>query len=586
MRRSFASWILCLLGLASLPAQASTPQVTALSTPAISSGLPVYGHTLTFVTTLSPFTTAGDPSQNGTVVFVADGALTPPYPVDPTGAARISLTFLPGTHFIAAQFTGNASYLAAFSAALMFQVNTAVSTVAMSATPTQLGQPVTIRAAVTLFGGSSGVSSRARGFHRFGGRHHGLYRRAGSERCGRMHHQLPADRTGYDQRRLPGQLLHRSSQRIDPDHSGKVGAERLSGDHPRCTRVGDTVTVGTLVLGAQGGPTPTGPVTISLSGSNSAVTLDSGGHGSFTLPTVGAGAYAISATYAGDANYQSATATPMTLPVGKVGTLVTLAPVAPQVEQPVTLKATVSLVNWASAAANGTVDFTSGGAPLAGCTGLTLHSGAAICSTVFRRTGSVTIAAVYSGDTNTNPSTGSAQLNVGKMSASTYIAASPDNSLYGGPIILDALVLGAQGADGPTGAVTFSEGAVTLGTAPLSVDGRARLTVPSAQLAPFPAGPHTINSAYNGDANYGFGTPVSTTFRVSKASTTTSLSANSGGPFTATVTVQAPGAGTPTGSVQFSSGGAAFATAPLAAQGSAFVARVPTGPFYGSITAS
>jgi hypothetical protein len=52
--------------------------------------------------------------------------------------------------------------------------------------------------------------------------------------------------------------------------------------------------------------------------------LDNTGHGSVNLPSTGvapfaAGSYTVNGAYSGDANYQSATAKPMSLTIGRVG---------------------------------------------------------------------------------------------------------------------------------------------------------------------------------------------------------------------------------------------------------------------------
>src|SRR5215472_7807752 len=104
MRRAGGSVVPCFVAI--VRSLAGAPQTTTLSTP-VTAGAPVYGQTLTVVTRLSPFTPASNPAQNGTVVFSVDGQSTTPTPLDATGTAAISLSFLPGTHTIAAQFNGS-----------------------------------------------------------------------------------------------------------------------------------------------------------------------------------------------------------------------------------------------------------------------------------------------------------------------------------------------------------------------------------------------------------------------------------------------------------------------------------------------
>jgi uncharacterized protein (TIGR03437 family) len=242
------------------------------------------------------------------------------------------------------------------------------------------------------------------------------------------------------------------------------------------------------------------------------------------------------------------------------------------------------LANWANVAVTGTVDFTRNGSPLTGCTGVSVQNGAALCTTTFPQLGGLTLGARYNGDANTSPSNGSLPLSVGKVAPSPYLAAAPTAPIFGAPVTITTLVLGANGVAAPTGNVTFRDGSNTLATVPLNASGQAVLVAPSSSVPAFSAGAHAITATYNGDANYAPSAPVSLTLPVGKAATVVSLSAEPGGPFVATVAAQAPGSGTPTGSVQFLRNGAPFATVPLAQPGpSATVAASSQG---GNISAA
>jgi uncharacterized protein (TIGR03437 family) len=354
---------------------------------------------------------------------------------------------------------------------------------------------------------------------------------------------------------------------------------------------GDTVTLDTLVQGPQGGMAPTGTVTFTDGPTIlGVVALGSNGRALLAAPkgslgALSAGTHNIAATYSGDDNYQTSPGANLTLTIGKVGTFVTVASSTAQLDQPVTLKANVTLANWASVPVGGTVDFSNGSAPISGCTGVKAQNGVAACATNFPQTGQMTVGAAYNGDSNTLPGTGLIQLNVGKAAASAYLAIAPSAPVYGEQTAIDALILGAQGLAAPSGAITFSEGTTVFGTFPLDSNGRASLSAPAQGIPVFPAGPHTVTATYNGDANYVPAAPVALNLLVAKANTTTLLSASAGG-LVANVNVQPPGGGVPTGAVQFSSGGNLFATVPLIAHGSGFVASVATGSQAGAITAT
>ncbi|HLH42461.1 MAG TPA: Ig-like domain repeat protein [Bryobacteraceae bacterium] len=343
---------------------------------------------------------------------------------------------------------------------------------------------------------------------------------------------------------------------------------------PSAPAYGDPFTIGALVLGLQGGPTPTGTVTVSWSGGSAQIALDNTGHGTVSVPSAGAppfaaGSYAINGAYSGDANYQSASAKPMNLTIGKVAALVTIASASPQVSQAVTLRATVTPANWAAVPLTGTVDFSAGGNPIAGCTGLRLQNGSAACTTTFQQVGMVNLAVAYTGDANANASSGSIQLAVGKMAASIYLAISPSAPVYGAPLTLDALVLGAQGAPAPTGIVTFFEDGSALAAVAMGNDGRAMLAAPGAQIPAFSVGSHTVSATYNGDANYGVAASAAATFSVGRTSAQIAVSSslNPASPdqsvtFTASVS-GGVGLTTPTGSVQWSDGPSSLGAAAL-----------------------
>jgi hypothetical protein len=121
----------------------------------------------------------------------------------------------------------------------------------------------------------------------------------------------------------------------------------------------------------------------------------------------------------------------------------------------------------------------------------------------------------------------------------------------------------APGVATLTGTVTFSEGAATLGTAPIS-GGKAVLpwTFTAAGLQP-------VVAVYSGDTN-NKQSAVTVTVNVLQDSTKTVLTSNRNPAvlgqsimFTATISVVAPGAGSPTGGVAFKDGTTILATVPV-----------------------
>ena len=223
-----------------------------------------------------------------------------------------------------------------------------------------------------------------------------------------------------------------------------------------------------------------------------------------------------------------------------------------------------------------------GSTSIAGCTGLVPQSGVAICATIFAQLGSYTITARYNGDANTSPGTAILQLSAARVVAGIYAASAPTAPVFGVPVTVTALLLGANGVAPPGGTVSFYDGATLAGVAKVGADGRASLPLSAGVLA---VGQHTFLASYSGDANYASVTAAPMAVIVGKASTATALNASFGMPFTATVSVLAPGAGMPTGTVQFLWPGAPAGTAPVVQQNGMATASMAAGSWSGGVWA-
>jgi hypothetical protein len=179
--------------------------------------------------------------------------------------------------------------------------------------------------------------------------------------------------------------------------------------------------------------------------------------------------------------------------------------------------------------------------------------------------------ATYAGDGSFSQNSGVAGQTVSKASTAASLSSSANPSIINQAVTFTATVSAvAPGAGAPTGTVTFSDGATSLGSASL-VNGQATLTTSTLAV-----GSHSITASYGGDGN--FNSSSSTMSQtVNKASTATSLSSSANPStigqavaFTATtVNVVALGAGTPTGAVTFGDGGTAMATVALGSNGTA-----------------
>ena len=156
-----------------------------------------------------------------------------------------------------------------------------------------------------------------------------------------------------------------------------------------------------------------------------------------------------------------------------------------------------------------------------------------------------------------------ALLTVLNPATTTALLSSANPSVFGQSVSFTATVTSPGGA--PTGTVTFSDNAISLGSGSLDASGTATLT--TASLA---VGPHSITASYSGDANFtsSSSSPLSQT--VNKAATTvTSISSVNPSVFGTGVTLSAvvapvvPGAGSPSGTVSFQDGATLLGASPL-----------------------
>jgi hypothetical protein len=340
---------------------------------------------------------------------------------------------------------------------------------------------------------------------------------------------------------------------------------------------GQSVTFTATVAGT-GGP-PTGTVTFFDGGTSLGTsTLNGSGMATVTTSLLAAGSHAITASYGGDANFNSSSAPQITQVVLRPTTTALVSSPNPStVAQSVTFTATVSS---SAGTPTGSVTFFEGGTSLG--TG-TLSGGVATFSLSSLALGSHSITASYGGDANFSGSTSPTFTHAvvpGKPSTTALIS-SLNPSVAGQPVTFTAMVSGAGGP--PTGTATFLDGATSLGTLPL-IAGVATFTTSS--LA---AGTHAITARFDGDTNFAISTSalVSQMINAKPTTTTLVLSVNpsaAGQSVTFTATVGGAG-GPPTGAVTFfdssttlgtgtlSAGVASFTTSSLAAGSHPITAR-------------
>ena len=285
----------------------------------------------------------------------------------------------------------------------------------------------------------------------------------------------------------------------------------------------------------------------------------SGGAASMSTAALAVGSHSITAAYQGDANYNAATSAALTQTVTKATATVGL---SSSVNPSASGQAVVFTATLSPATATGSVQFLDGATVIGTAT---VSGGAASMSTAALAAGSHSITAAYQGDANYNAATSAALTQtVTKATATVGLSSSVNPSASGQAVVFTATLSPATA----TGSVQFLDGATVIGTATVS-GGAASMS--TAGLA---AGSHSITAAYQGDANYNAANSAALTQTVTRAATTTAISAGSGTisfgqsvSLTASVTPASA-----TGTVQFMDGATVLGTAALSGGSAAFVA--------------
>ena len=330
------------------------------------------------------------------------------------------------------------------------------------------------------------------------------------------------------------------------------------------TVVGQGYTVQySVTVNPPGSGTPTGNVTVS-DGSASCTATVAAGSCLLTSTSVGT-PKTITATYAGDSNFASSTSAGVSHTVNKASTSTTITSnlsTATVVGQTYTVAYTVAVNSPGSGTPTGNVTVSDGSAS---CTA-TVAAGT--CSLTSTSVGAPkTITATYAGDSNFNGSTSAGVSHtVNQASTTTALTSSANPSVFGQSVTFTAAVTVNSPGAGTIPAnetVTFKDGVTTLGTGTTNSSGVATFATSALTVAT-----HSITAVYAGDTNFATSTGAVSQV-VNQAATTTALTSSANPSvfgqsvtFTATVTVNSPGAGTiPAGeTVTFKDNGSTIGT--------------------------
>ena len=224
-------------------------------------------------------------------------------------------------------------------------------------------------------------------------------------------------------------------------------------------------------------------------------TLNSSGVATYSGALGSGTTHVVTATYSGDGNYNTATAT------ANATTKVTPSVVLAVVTAGKSLSATVTAPEGTSTIPTGTVQFLKGSTTLGTAT-LNSSGVATFTGSYVVHAGDI-LTAVYAGDTNFNSATSNA-ITVEPLDAVVSVTASTMNGIAGQNITLTAAVSSGESTATlvPTGTVTFYDTynavAVSLGSASLVSNG-LNASYASLSTTGLRAGSHNIVAIYSGD---------------------------------------------------------------------------------------
>jgi len=300
---------------------------------------------------------------------------------------------------------------------------------------------------------------------------------------------------------------------------------------------------------------PTGTITFydGVTALGSAVPVNGSGLATLNIPLFSAGGspHSLTAIYNGDTNYLTSTSNAISEVVNKANTTTTVISSAPTSPAGVSITFTATVIGSNGGPVTQTVQFYSNASPLGGP--VTVNgSGIATYSTSSLTTGSYTITATYSGDSNNNTSTSTPITQVITAEASTTLLTSNMPTVpYGTTgVIFTATVSGSLGT--PTGTVQFQDNGANIGT-PITISGGvAQFALAPTQFLP---GNHPITAVYSGDSTYAPDTSNTVFETINKLTPTFSISSSANPSIYGNSVIffgTASGTqGTPTGTVQF-----------------------------------
>ncbi|WP_426571063.1 Ig-like domain repeat protein [Aquihabitans sp. McL0605] len=565
---------------------ARTPTTTALTATANPS---VFGEAVALKATVATVPAGGTPT--GQVQFTDGATVLGTVTVNGSGVATLTTATLPaGSHPIVASYLGDAGDDVSSSSTVTQVVNKASTTVSVIKLPNPAtsGQTVTIKATVspvapsgltpngtvTFFDGATSLGTAtldASAVATFS-----------SSGFASGSHTIIATFNGT------------ANYLTSSQNSGALFVQAADNTTslvatPSSVVFGQSVTLtSTTTVTPPASGTPTGNVQFTDGATVlGTVPINAAGVASITTSQLAFGTRHVVATYLGDFTFTLSVSPAFDVTVAAASTTTGLSssPNPSQSAELVVFTATVAVAAPSGSTPTGAVQFTEG-ATVLGTSTLT-PAGVAQFSTTSLPSGTHHVVATYQGVTGiAGSSSTTVDQVVGLAATTTSLSSAANPSLVGQSVVLTATVAGPSAAV-PTGTVTFTDGATTIGT--VSVDAAGVAQLPTTALA---VGSHTITASYGGDPSFSPSASTPLTQVVDQASTAVGVGlapslAVAGEPvmLSSQVFISAPGAAPFTGTMTFRAGATVLGASSVDATGFAGLttSAVPVGS--SSITA-
>ncbi len=424
----------------------------------------------------------------GTVTFTSGGS-TLCVATLPAASCSTSTSLAPGNYPVSATYSGDSNYTGTTATGASFKVTKAATSMTESASPASIGYGAQDTLSETgLPGGATGTVTFTSG---------------GNTLCVAT---LPATSCQTSTTLATGVYPVTATFSGDADYKATVATGASFAVTKADTTFSESAAPATIPYGSAD--------TLSVTGlpgdATGTVTFASGGStlcvatllatSCDTSTSLAPGTYPVTATYSGDSNYNSATATGASFTVTKADTTMT------ESAAPATIahgaQDTLSTAGLPGDA-TGTVTFTSGGSTLCTATlpALSCQTPASLDA------GTYPVTATYPGDSNYNGSVATgASFTVTAANVSFTESAAPSSVAYGTSDTVSTTGLPADA----TGTVTFTSGGTTLCTA----------TVPAVSCqtsTTLAAGTYPVTATYSGCSNYNGGVATGASFTVTQA---------------------------------------------------------------------